>query len=129
MARSDHQHGTPPKHAQDKTFSRTGALTAPLVGVMRWYPGRAITIIGVRATMGSPSSGASVIVDVNKNGVSIFSTQSNRPTIPAGSNTDLADAINLPSVGASDYVTVDIDTAGTTTPGSDLTVDIIYTVA
>jgi len=116
VARSDHQHGTPPKYAQDKTFSRTGALTAPLVGVMRWYPGRAITIIGVRATVGSPSSGASVIVDVNKNGVSIFST-------------DLADAINLPSVGASDYVTVDIDTAGTTTPGSDLTVDIIYTVA
>jgi hypothetical protein len=67
-------------------------------------------------------------VDVNKNGVTIFSTQSNRPTIPAAGVTDLADAINVPNVSAGEFLTVDIDQVGSTNPGSDLTVTILYTV-
>ncbi len=128
LPHSDHSHGTPAKHSQEVTFSRTGALSAPIAGALRWYPGRAVTITAVRASVGSAPTGASVIVDVNKNGVTIFSTQSNRPAIAAGTVTDLADAINVPAVGAGEYLTVDIDQVGSSTPGSDLSVTILYTV-
>ena len=128
VARGDHTHGTPPKHRQEITFTRTGVLSAPIVGALRWYPGAAITIIAVRASVGTAPVGGSVIVDVNKNGVTIFSTQSNRPTIPAATFTDLADAINVPAVGAGEYLTCDIDSVGPTTPGSDLSVTVLYTV-
>src|SRR6266545_8352971 len=128
LPHSDHSHGTPAKHSQEVTFSRTGALSAPIAGALRWYPGHAVTITAVRASVGSAPTGASVIVDVNKNGVTIFSTQSNRPAIAAGTVTDLADAINVPAVGAGEYLTVDIDQVGSSTPGSDLSVTILYTV-
>ena len=128
LARSDHQHGTPPKHSQEITFTRTGVLSAPITGALRWYPGRAITIIAVRASVGSAPVGGSVIADVHKNGVTIFTTQSNRPTIAAATFTDLADAINVSAVGAGEYLTADIDQVGPTTPGSDLSVTVVYTV-
>jgi hypothetical protein len=127
-ARSDHQHGSVPKHSQEITFTRTGALSAPIVGAIRWYPGRAITIIAVRASVGTAPVGGSVIADVNKNGTTIFTTQSNRPTIAAGTFTDLADAINVAAVGAGEYLTADVDQVGPTTPGSDLAVTVVYTV-
>jgi len=82
----------------------------------------------VRASVGSAPAGSSIIVDVNKNGVTIFTTQANRPTIVAAGTTDLADAINITSVAAGDKITVDIDQVGSTTPGSDLSVEIEYTV-
>ncbi len=128
VARGDHTHGTPAKHSQEFTFSRTGVLSAPLAGALRWYPGRAITITAVRASVGTAPVGASILIDVNKNGVTIFSTQSNRPTIPAAGVTDLADAINVPAMSAGEFLTVDIDQVGSTTPGSDLSVTIVYTV-
>src|SRR6266508_1915560 len=128
VARGDHTHGSPPQHRQEITFTRTGALSAPIVGALRWYPSVAITIIGVRASVATAPVGGSVIADVNKNGVTIFSTQSNRPTIAAGTFTDLADAINVPAVGATDFLTVDIDQVGPTTPGNDLSVTVSYTV-
>jgi hypothetical protein len=128
VARGDHTHGSPPKHRQEITFSRTGALSAPIIGALRWYPGVAVTIIGVRASVGTAPVGGSVIADVNKNGATIFTTQSNRPTIAAGTFTDLADAINVPAVGAGEYLTADIDNVGPTSPGSDLTVTVLYTV-
>jgi hypothetical protein len=56
VARGDHTHGTPAKHSQEITFSRTGVLSAPLAGALRWYPGRAITITAVRASVGSARS-------------------------------------------------------------------------
>jgi hypothetical protein len=128
VARSDHTHGTPAKHTQEITFSRVGALVL-VTGAMRWYPGRAITITAVRASVGSAPGTTAVIVDVNKVGTTIFTTQSNRPTIAVGTTTDLANAINVPAVGASDYLTVDIDQIGDAgAPGSDLTVTIVYTV-
>ncbi len=126
IARSDHAHGTPTQAKKVVTFSRQGVLSAPILGALRWYANRAITLVSVRASVGSAPTGSAVIVDVNKNAVTIFTTQANRPTIPAAGVTDLADAIDLTSMAAGDYLTVDIDQAGSTTPGSDLTVQIEY---
>jgi len=128
VPRSDHTHGTPAKHSQEITFTRTGVLSAPISGALRWSSARAITIIAVRANVATAPVGQSVIVDVNKNGVTVFSNQANRPTIPAAGTTDDADAINVPAVAAGEYLTADVDQVGSTTPGSDLSVTVVYTV-
>ena len=108
---------------ETQALSKGGVLTVA-AGTHRWYAPRNMTIKSVRASVGVAPTGASVIVDVNKNGTTIFSTQSNRPTIPASGFTDLADAINVTALAAGDYLTIDIDQIGSTIAGSDLTVQI-----
>ena len=81
-------------------------------------------IISVKTAVAVAPTGAAVICDVNKNGTTIFTTQANRPSIPATSNLSqiaLPDVIELASA---DYLTVDIDQIGSTLPGEDLTVTV-----
>lgn len=95
-------------------------------GTARWYAPVNLTITAVRASVGTAPTGASAIFDVNKNGTTIFTTQSNRPTIAASSFTDLADAIDVTTLSAGDYLTVDIDQIGSTVPGADATIQISW---
>jgi hypothetical protein len=81
----------------------------------------------VRASVGTAPTGASLIADIHRSGTTIFTTQTNRPTIAAGSNTDLADAIEVNSLGSGEYLTCDIDQVGSTVAGSDLTVQVLLT--
>jgi hypothetical protein len=107
-------------------YSYTGTL-AVTVGTFRLYNdmGATWTISGVRASVGTAPAGASVIVDVNKNGTTIFTTQANRPTIAAGANTSgNVTNMNVTTVAAGEYLTIDIDQIGSTTAGADLTVQI-----
>lgn len=70
--------------------------------------------------------GSSMILDVNKNGTSIWNTnQANRLTIVSGAN-DATDrtTFDTSSFVAGDYFTVDVDAVGSTTPGSDITVQV-----
>lgn len=97
-------------------------------GGPRWYAPFACTIVGVRASVNVAPTGSSLIVDVNKNGSSIFSTQSNRPTIAASGFTDMADAINVPGLTLGDYLQCDIDQIGSTLPGEDVTVQVLMTI-
>ena len=107
-------------------YSYSGTL-ATATGDYRLYndTGRTLTLYAVRASVGVAPTGASVIVDVNKNGTTIFTTQSNRPTIAASTNTDTADAIDVTTWAAGDYLTVDVDQVGSTIAGSDLTVTVV----
>ena len=96
------------------------------VGTMRLYndTGATITISKVRASVGTAPTGASLIVDVNKNGTTIFTTQSARPTIAASGVT----ATGTPAVTAwadGEYLTVDVDQVGSSVAGADLTVTIV----
>lgn len=104
-------------------YSHAGTL-APTTGTFRLYAERAMTITQVRASVGTAPTGAALVVDVNKNGTTVFTTQSNRPSIAAGSNTATATAINVTSLAAGDYLTVDIDAVGSTVAGADLTVTV-----
>jgi hypothetical protein len=63
-------------------FSKTGAQTVA-TGAVRYRIPFAAVIESVAATVGTAPTGASLIVDVNKNGTTIFTTQANRPTIAA----------------------------------------------
>lgn len=97
-------------------------------GGHRWYndTGQPLTIRSVRASVGTAPTGADLIVDVNVSGSTIWSTQANRPAIPAGTNTSGAvTAINTTTIPAGGFVTVDVDAVGSTVPGADLTVQIL----
>lgn len=116
--------GNPP---QQEVFGREGTLITgtgkskmPMLS-----PGR---ILGVQARVNTAPTGASVIVDVNKNGGTIFTTQGNRPTIAASA---LASGVAVPDTQAfvaGDYLSIDIDQVGSTVAGADLLVAIRYIV-
>lgn len=107
-------------------FSSTGALMTD-VGMHRLYndSGATWTIASVRSSVGVAPTGAAVIVDVNVNGTTIFTNQANRPTVAAAGNTSgKVTSMNVTTVADGSYLTVDIDQIGSTTPGSDLTVQV-----
>jgi hypothetical protein len=108
------------------TFKANATLTAA-AGATRLYndTGATWTILSVRATVETAPSGGSVVIDVNKNGTTIFTTQSNRPTITTGNLTSgTVTNMDVTTVAAGDYITVDVDTA--TTPSANLTVAIVF---
>jgi hypothetical protein len=108
-----------------ETFGVRGNLAVG-VGGARWYANRPITVTNIRASVGTAPVGASLIVDVNKNGVTMFTTQANRPTVASGNFIDSASVPDVVAMAAGDYFTVDVDQVGSTTPGADLTVQIEY---
>jgi hypothetical protein len=106
-------------------FFRTGELAVG-AGTYPLYndSGRPWTVVAVRASVVTAPTGAAVIVDVNRNGTTIFGTQSARPTIAAGTKTSKTTGMTVTSIGDGDWLTVDIDQIGSTIKGSDLIVQI-----
>lgn len=80
-----------------------------------------ITIKSVRAMIGTAPVGADIILDIHKNGTTIFTTQGNRPTIPDGAN-DSGEVtnMNITALAKGDYLTMDIDQVGIGTKGQNL---------
>jgi len=105
------------------TFSMPGVLTTT-TGQSRQYFETAYTITNVRASVGTAPTGASIICDVLKNGTTIYTTQSNRPTIAVSTNTATANNPDITSINASDYLTVNVAQIGSTVAGADLTVTV-----
>lgn len=103
-------------------FSQQGTLSVK-TGTSR-YPikGGTFQIQTVAAMVNTAPTGASVIVDVNKNGTTIYGTQSNRPTIAASGTSATVGSHNGTTVTDGDYITVDIDQIGSTVAGADLVV-------
>lgn len=81
-------------------------------------------IESVQITAGTASAGASIIADLNLDGVTMYTTQTNRPTLAAGAVIATATLPDVTTVAAGQYFTVDIDQVGSTTAGSDLLVAI-----
>ena len=71
-----------------------------------------------------PPTGANIIVDVHKNGTTIFTTQGKRPEIAAGGYTDESDTPDVTALTKTDYLTMDVDQVGSTITGQDLTVHV-----
>lgn len=107
-------------------YSNTGSLSV-VTGTYRLYndSGTTWTINSVRASVGTPPSGSSIIIDVNVDGVTIFTTQANRPAIAAAAYTSgKVTNMNITSIANGSYVTVDIDAVGNTSAGTNLTVQL-----
>ncbi|GII89616.1 hypothetical protein Ssi03_76060 [Sphaerisporangium siamense] len=109
------------------TFTLAGTI-ATGTGTARFYndSGQPLVIKGVRASVGTAPTGASILVDVNLGGTTIFTTQANRPAIAASSNTSgKVTNMNVTAWPDGGYLTIDIDQVGSTIAGADLVVQVI----
>jgi hypothetical protein len=106
------------------TFSYGGTV-AVATGKSRFYVEGGYTLLSVRSAVGTAPTGASLIVDVNKNGTTVFTTQGNRPTIAiSGFTSGKVTNMDVTTFAAGDYITVDVDQVGSTIAGTDLTVTL-----
>jgi hypothetical protein len=109
------------------TIGISGALTVAQ-GALTLVVPVACTITNVRAWVGTAPTGADIIVDVLKNGTTIFTTPANRPTIAATTLSDLAAAPDVTAIAANDIIAVSVAQIGSTIAGSDLCVMLEVTV-
>ena len=105
------------------TFSVTGAV-AVATGRSRIYLEGDYVVESVRSAVNTPPTGAALVVDVNKNGITIYTDQAKRPGIAAGTNSATGNNPDVTSLVAGDYLTVDVDQVGSTAAGADLTVTV-----
>ena len=81
-------------------------------------------IVGVRAHLDTAPTGAAFVIDVNKNGTTLFTTQANRPTVAISGTDSTTTLPDVVSVAAGDRLSIDVDVIGSTVPGSDLYVTV-----
>lgn len=107
---------------------RGASVAGPLIvqtnaGLPIFFPENA-TIQKISAYVRTAPTGADIIIDVNLNGTTIFTTQANRPTIPDGTNVDASAIPDVTSITAGDVLEIDVDQIGSGTAGEDLVVVI-----
>lgn len=105
-------------------FSAQGALTTRTGKSFVRMLGSGL-IVAVNGWIDTAPTGATTFkVDVNKNGSTIYGTQTNQPTWVAASNTPTVGAHSVTAYANGDRISVDIDAVGSTVAGSDLTVTL-----
>ena len=113
------------KLGEAATFYRSGVLTVTTGKARFIVPPGNWTITSVTGVIITANTGSSVLVDVNKNGTTIFTTQSNRLTIPVSDTAvKTSGTIQVSGLTGGDVLSVDIDQIGSTIAGSDLSVQI-----
>jgi len=85
------------------------------------------TITSITAASLTTPVGSSIILDVNKNGTTIFTTQANRPTIVVTATVATVGTPNVVNFAAGDIITVDCDQIGSGTAGTGFSLAIAYT--
>lgn len=103
----------------------SGTMTAA-AGKMRWVAPCDGEIVGVTAAVLTAPTGATLIVDVNKGGTTIFTTQGNRPTIAISGTSTAVKTPDVTSFSAGDVFTVDVDQIGSSVAGADLHVCVAF---
>ena len=104
-------------------FPVSGSLTVTTnISTYFQAPAR-VRIDEVRCHVGTAPVGATILVDVNDDGTTVFTTQGHRPTIADGANDATSGAADGgTSVAKNSVITIDVDQVGSGTAGSDLTV-------
>lgn len=112
-----------------ETSFGVAGVQALATGQGRYYVTKACTILGAIASLGTPPTGTSFIVDVLKNGVTIYTTSGNRPTIAINGNVSATTLVtpDVTALAVGDYLTVNVAQIGSGTAGSDLTVTVRMT--
>ena len=112
--------GYPVDQIEAYVFTFSGNLRT-YTGTGRLYLEGPYTVSNVRLTVGTVAD-RDVIVNLKKNGTSIYSIQ---PRVPAGDYTALANNyISTATFAKGDYLTLDIVQSGLTQTGADLTATI-----
>lgn len=122
-----------PRYAQSMTdprhynYSAAGAVAVG-AGKARFVNDTGVSVLlsNVSVHAGTAPTGAALIVDVNRNGTTVFTDQTKRPQLAAGAT----DGSSVPALAGgaqavlapNDVVTIDVDQVGSTVAGSDLTV-------
>lgn len=83
------------------------------------------TITKVFGRVDVAPTGASILIDIHKDGTTIFTNQAHRLAIAADANTGETTDIDVFEWGEGEYLDMEIDQIGTTA-GSDLTLHIVY---
>lgn len=86
---------------------------------------KSLTITKVYAVAVSPPSGASLLFDINKNGTTIWQTQSNRLAIASGQYFGNQIYFDTTSLEENDVLSIDIDQVGSIEPGGNITVILV----
>lgn len=103
----------------------TTALTTGTAKVTFRMP-YAFTLTGVRASVGTAPTGATIIVDINESGTTILSTKLSIDTSEKTSTTATSAAVISDTALADDAeITIDIDQVGSTIAGAGLKVYLI----
>jgi hypothetical protein len=87
------------------------------------------TVVDVRAYLSTAPTGSSFIVDLMKNGTTMFTTSANRPTIAAGTNASSTTLPDVVSVAPGDRLRMDVIQVGSGTAGSNLYFAVTVKVA
>ena len=86
------------------------------------------TIKKWRINAKTPPAGADILVDINKNGATLWGTnQGNRVKCVAAAEDGSGSSFDTTAVAADDFFDIDIDQVGSSTPGSDVTVELEIT--
>lgn len=102
-------------------FTKQGALSITTNASEFPIAGGIFTLDSVAARVVVPPTGSSVILDILKNGTSVFTNPADRPTIQSGANNA---STTLPAgimFADGDYLEINIVAVGSTTPGDTLT--------
>lgn len=105
-------------------FVGNGPISAVMVVDGAWIAPFACTIVKVALFRRTAGLAGSTTVDVNKNGITIFTTQANRPAVTAaGGDNQISVRTNMDvtAVAQNDRIEVDVDTEETGDP-ADLSV-------
>ena len=128
------QHGTlaDGSHSNAKvtttlSFAIVGTLTVGIDKAPTILAPCTLTIVKVKLVVKTAPTGAAIIIDVNKNGTTIFTTQANRPQIAAGATQGDSGTPDVTALAEGDKLTIDIDQIGSTIAGADLTVEVVCT--
>lgn len=105
-------------------FTFTGDL-AVITGDLKLYVPAACVIQKVTMELGSAPAGSSVIGEVYKNGTTIFSGGTDRPTVTAGNTEDTTTGMSTTALAMGDLLTVGIAAIGSTTPGTGAVIQVI----
>lgn len=84
-----------------------------------WYPQHNFLITRVSVYSTDAPTGASLIVDCNRNGTTIFTDQAKRPQVAAGENSDDSDTPDVTRISIGNRVTFDNDQVGSGTAGGN----------
>ena len=106
------------------TFVLRGVASTGVKQTQILMPGAA-TISKVIIYSDTQPTGTSIIVDINIDGTTIFTTQSGRPEIAVSTNTDDSATPDVTALVQDSRVSVDVDQVGSTIAGGD---DLIVTV-
>ena len=105
------------------SFTISGNLTATANAAaswpFTWLTGR---IIGAYAYVRTAPTSADIIIDINKNGTTIWTTQANRLTIAAGKNAGVQVTSDVVALTQDDRLDLDVDQVGSSVAGANATI-------